>query len=1634
MSRDPSSQGPSWKNPGGGGPRGPARPRGWHSKDPAPKPGKRRGGRLFLLFVAFTAVVAGIGILIWILSPPRPTRVILVGPGATENLAAIPHVAGANGLKEIAKLGEGTKFIRVGQAPDDAVTVADWSKNLAGSEKSVLVFISGAGGVDVGGPYVWLVPPEATVADEAKHRLRIADVIQKLAELPPDQKKLLLLDATQDSTSWSHGLLHNDFARGLKTLEPKINEVPNLVVINSSDADQRSWVSEELQCSVFSYFVRSGLSGGIPNTRKVTAENLFEYLKKSVGTWAMATRAANQDPIMLPAPDKGGMTRASSIELTRPRASESPPETQPAPSILTELTKAWQRFATLAKTHPETNSPVVWRRYMDTLLRAQTVVRQGGSPDALLRRLPILERDLAGAPWPQLQSLPNALPMPGLLGVPATEPFDVNAFNILWDSPDDATREKLWKAREREAETRGGETALSLLRLQAAKQLLDTLDRDDRRPTPAHLATAAKLLVLFDGSRPRPTETHIVALLSRDIDPQNPPAADLIQQALHVRCQAERVSLAGERLTPWSRKAVFDADLARLRGEDLIFAPEPERASQARKLLADAKNRYDAIQRDVEILRAAHAACDRAFAEIPYYARWVANLNEEFPEPQIDRLLKRVEEIGATMHLLASALAPPIPEESADRVRETEKLTVRLREAHDALEKEFNQFQKDLGGAALPSNWHHLNNVLSVPFLDPDRRAALLDHLLKVGRELHSKQQSAGNAPSKARTLSPVEVARRQGRMALAVLGEGWVEDRGMRSKAPPGAAALSAKEIRDRIERPKHDAWWESINDVGEQLGWHWRALGRECGAVTDEAAKQDLRSAQASLSRAGIMARLLDSATPPVTSRDPISDMRRHLLHDLMLEQARRALDANWAAVSDLAPQSFAEGTAERFLRDAELLICPDQNLESQDKARLKAAVTELRSRLKVPRWDIRYDATRDVTERHFSMDYRLNPPLGLRSGFPVIIRRNDAMMKPPAGTPARMVLPDFVEQTPPPANKTVTTLFEIDKTVTVPAGKPSFVSLTLLHRGHRYLANTEVNAATNPSTIWVHRPPEGPGGFAVRADESLRAGAVAIVLDWSASMNGADANKETKYQQAVAALEEVLAGLPRGTVVSLFLLGVNDGSAGPAARRVAMAEPRDFGGAQRGQLRALIASLGTQAEGQVSPITYSIRQARNEGFPRDFLGFKTVLVLTDGDDNVVSEPYPIIEKSLADTEINLQMIFFRASDAEERNARKQFARVAELDPPGKLWSAANKAELLRQLREAMLPRVRVLRDDKLERRLHNDKLNGLRVTLPEENLYHWSPGLEPGILTTRCLTPKKWPMQLDPGDRLIADLRKEDGQVRFSPRRYSDDAIPLGHPGRRAASKDGSLTLALPQCRLNFRDEAYHLDVLAFAERPNPRADELAVAKPQFLWVEIRTQDPGADPLPLSVENAPYFPAPAYRLTVPRWPAMKGKSNPRTDPALPSISAWWIKEWPGESAEPLRRDGKISLEQNFPPRDLTVGDTKIRLEEIRFENSQLKVRLSHPKGKSVLVRAVGLKANQPFNLYEEHRFYNDIGQYTVRFGKLSEYEINQAFTLYIYSVESLRQVGIEARVNLVDPPDVRDPFPVPGEVKVD
>ena len=424
--------------------------------------------------------------------------------------------------------------------------------------------------------------------------------------------------------------------------------------------------------------------------------------------------------------------------------------------------------------------------------------------------------------------------------------------------------------------------------------------------------------------------------------------------------------------------------------------------------------------------------------------------------------------------------------------------------------------------------------------------------------------------------------------------------------------------------------------------------------------------------------------------------------------------------------------------------------------------------------------------------------------------------------------------------------------------------------------------------------------------------------------------------------------------------------------------------------------------------------------------------MLVLTDGEDNISPNPFEVISKALQGSGVSLKMALFQAG-TERENAIKQYSGIRKLDPPGDLWEAEQRDELIRNLKEAMQPQILVLRNNlEIVTEIHNATVKGMRALPLRQGFFGWSEKVPHGTYKISTSGIDRTDLLLQTGDRALLEVVVRDGRLAFQPFRYTNYVVPAAYPHLRAQDQRDLVQLALPKMVLQPTERgAYDLELLLMMDRSFRGGSELQMEKPQFAWIEVR---PGADKAPITadIENVNYYPAPAWKVRVPNWPS---KTNALADAAAPSISAWWLDSFALNAQFETRNKQKYPLLKDDFHKTIQVDKVDVTVESVQFnDKNQLEVQISYPKGKPcpVLVRALDLNNEPRYQQEEEHRFYDENGRYTARFGVVGDKARDSIFSLEFQSMNEIRKTGHRVDLNLnVSPTQnnlIQGPVPYP------
>ncbi len=1378
---------------------------------------------------ALGVVLGLVVLLILLLRPPKSAALVLVGTRDDTNLA-VPHnvyswkahqdllevTGNAPNVSGVTRWWSARLTLKKGPEVQDHGDKFDnsWAKF---DEPTVVIFLALHGGADGQGAYF---------VTENGENLRLETVIAALSAADlAGKKKVLILDPTQVTADPAHGMLNNDFVRRLKEKEPDFTK-NNIIVLCSSDQDQRSWVSEEWGQSAFAHFVIEGLKGAAKKGQKgpVTVADLHAYVTEEVTRWAAGNRNALQTPIILPAANDG-----KSIDLVMIDQPYSGGDAKTDPKVREErdtrqkqweadqpdLKNAWADCNRLreAVPSPAVYSPQLWREYRETLLRYEQILRAGdptGAKGTLNKRLATLRGDIENARGANVDaSLRDALPMPAVLGKaslwweknPDGKPRadEVRKLFDDFDRAPKADRAKTWKALEDWAGAQQPEAEknlhLHLVRLRVTDLLLRRLT-EQNVAVPALEEFRDKLEIVWKPDPAAPVEAHTAVMLLRDLDKSLPPSApEVIRQALRVRLLAEDAALGtavfddldrpesynpsashdfhpySEQVYAWVRERIEKADALRFDGENLMFTAQPGDWTEAGKKLGEAEKEYREAGRDAAIVRQAFKTRDRVLAELPYYSQWLAR--RRLPAGDAKELadqVQKAEDCWKATHKLAAALEKPgaMPIGNGTTPEGIAGLTRAAAQPFDELAQDFRSHCQRLKDVRTQQSWQALEDALAVPvFPDADERMALLGTLRGIAGGL--EEGTAGKATASDTARGARDAAQREGRLALATLGSVVFQD-----------DERKLRELHGWVENPEEgEKGTASLVKAGEGVRDAYTTIAKTVSStLSDGARADDVAKAADMLTRSAALARLLDPKipVPPTDPQPPWSpaEGERHCrLHALLLWQAERTLGDRWASDDPVNPYFYTTGL--HYVADARTQAVVDPAEKTQTERRQSSATT-LATRLGkakamlVPTGPIRLAITdQTIVPVTWTFDKK-NAPRGAitvwREATGSLLGKNDKE------SPREVKRVREDGDWPPKPVRYDLRSDPQPADASIPESKQGSVVLRGLYRGHRLESKVDIVVQQVPDVLVTHYPEEPKAGVYVFGDQKAYDGTLVIVLDASGSMGvrlkaGEEWKRNTpcKFHEATTALREVLRHMPPGTKVSIWVFGHENSKKENIRERFPKENEGTFDPSVPEELEKYMTRIELKQPAYDSPIIESMVEAYKADL-RKAKGIKTLLVLTDGDDTdyrkIPAKANDRLREELNDNETFVGVVAFSPDDDEWESGKAQMEVVKGFKRRGLFDKAKNIADLQGKLKQAMVPQFKLFRDETL---VGPDE--GLPISFPLESQrnfqgYAKSPALPRGEYTGVVYGLFGTKLDLHDGDRMFLRMKQTGNKV--------------------------------------------------------------------------------------------------------------------------------------------------------------------------------------------------------------------------------------------------------------------------------
>jgi hypothetical protein len=544
--------------------------------------------------------------------------------------------------------------------------------------------------------------------------------------------------------------------------------------------------------------------------------------------------------------------------------------------------------------------------------------------------------------------------------------------------------------------------------------------------------------------------------------------------------------------------------------------------------------------------------------------------------------------------------------------------------------------------------------------------------------------------------------------------------------------------------------------------------------------------------------------------------------------------------------------------------------------------------------------------------------------------------------------------------------------------------------------------------------------------------------------------------KYKEALEGIRAVLDDLPDGAIVSFTVFGAYIDEWGIRGQREhsprqtikMIREPRPWSRAS--DYKRLMDRLQGFVPWNETPLVRAMVEARKNGFPKDFKGFKSMLVVTDGADNdfrsdkVLQQEFgtndlgTCLTRAFERFDVLLNVIGFRVVGAEKAFL-DQFENVIEKRPGGRFYTIDKTDELKRKLKKGLQTGLRY-------RIYHADTGELVNKNMPEDGWEiggldghcRWTTRLAPGRyrigvqINSRFLRQE---VELAAGDYLLVSLSADGDRLHFERVVYGQ-----GHR-REGLGGDDRWVLTVFQNQLRLPERS--LDMMVTLENVSGKAPKpdsiLRQVQPRVTWLELKPPQ-GNTNFAVRWGNLLGYPAPAWSLHVPRWPPRRG----RAEAARPELEAWWMTEAPAAATLEWTRDE--GLERAFRgTKDLgSGGNVKIAIDSVGFETRRVQsapdvqprdghclvIRARYPKGHEIWLEPIGLNLEgQNSLLCQEHHYDEMAGQYTCVFWPLTEDQArNQLEGLKVVLVEEFKRAALHIGMRLEQSPSPDDTRPNP------
>lgn len=1592
---------------------------------------------LFWFILILTLTFAGLlFFLISLLSSPGKTSVVFIGAGYETNTNVASNYEGKRILEQISNwVGNYSSF---GITQVEPLIVPTREINFKFPEidprsKVAIVIISMALDYDENG--LFLLKNDARPNDDGKGKIRINSIIDEMRKLPEKMSKIIILDPVSIRTTLGKAgpdlLLSNEFDN------EKIESIPNLNLIVANTNKEITINEEVLGLTPFWKKIITLLIGTeeLQNSSKFFGiiNALDSKPKKASKTLA---KDINWYPI-----GKEGEIRANKAFLLLPKIYSSPnlSNTFFIDDYSSIVKEAWSNYAELMKqgTTPAVYAPELWREYEKICIRLETLKKQGANAESkkLIVEMKKLENKIMERKKLNLQSETNGFQYMWLEGVPIYEKLEAALIYRNLDKEKSRSIEDPFNDMKKKGTPEYIQRRIAFLLAQRMIDVAIATPSVDLENSIENVST----ILDADSYYPNEIQTGHIYKPKNKKNVNNEESTDnglKFENLIKLKLVSEKSSfglgsndnihLYSEKLWPYISNTVTKADNLKSLSQDLSLSSSKNDMTSHIDLQMQAELLYKEANETANILQSSFGLRDKLASELPWITHWLIltsptnNSNfEETPYNWEDSIKKLWDMYHKINNLIIYLPSPHISNDKKlnvefnyninnDTLIELNSIVTEANNIYITIKEKLNILALKTIGEESIQSWLLIKNLLNTPFFSLELRSKLLNHQSKIEKFLTDKLITYKD--DDVYKEDNIETNKFKSNILNISC---WLKSFGINIKRTSPELSKKLEKLTELLERLKLASDKNDITETNKlaKIQIDKCILSQE---ETISSITNFIQSNQSSLPQKGFPITYLSlkevetiaRTFPWLLTEGKLNDTSISLIlkkaetRDFLCWQAFRTWQDHLYSVEE-NKEPYYLTLINQILLDVNKMQGPTDITEISNKLLDNTSLNIIKLK-KDPELISGYNGEIPWTfekKRDIEIGFiTSNENLQLNGKIAVGVKVSDSLKN--VDKLWDMLNPKLID-IQNQENKSSTITLNLERKILLSNKtdiENAFAKFQCFFRGKFFSLEIPIEIRNLANIVNQEMVPDNSANIAFRSNANLSQianglGSITFVLDCSGSMGPLDNTpiEDSKYFQAVLALEKVLTKIQKGVTISVWIFGQAVGPGKtvlePEKNIIQIIEPISWDPENSETIKTLLSKLKYPSvePWNASPIIHAMSMALKDIVKYE--GAKMMVVLTDGLDNRIKKDKKLNPNSknassilfslFNEKNVQVQIIGFRANPEEETEMKSQFSFIEQIDPPGNFVNLNSLDEVVDKINRFITPSAFIKIDD-----LNNfnaKELNNKTVEISKRGTGdHWLPnGIIPGFYNVKL---KEYPatnkeIKLENNDRLLVGIEKSNSYSPFEFKRLliseTDYIEKPSIEKQNWRSAVLSNKLFDKNCKLfTVLEKKYNSKEVLFSQ-----------IKPKQVWWELKHNNKNLEPLSFKISKFHDFPAQAWTIESLNWP----KNQVNNISLTPIISLWWNSDQETSFLSRIDKDIDYKNWNDLERKKIQLDGKSVLISSCNQQNCYLKNKNGIIESQNALVISIihplnmqlSIKFEELKNVNVETHWFKNSGQ---------------------------------------------------------